>query len=104
VSLASFWAWETLRSLLPFGVHARFAPFCVLALAFGLLHLPHVAVLAMACAAVVAFLRAVTRGPGPWSGSELWGFIHPPRRMSRRTMPGAQGRPPPDIGNRLPKL
>ena len=108
VSLASFWAWETVRSLLPFGIHARFAPVCVLLVAFGLLHLPHVVVLAMACAAVVAFLRILARGPGPWSPSgalsDLREIAWPRPRMSRHTMPGAQGNPPSHLGNRLPRL
>lgn len=71
LALASWWAWETLVSSLPFRIPARLAPGVVFLLALLGLHLSPVLVTAAAAAGVVALLHLLVvqfgSAPEPWT-------------------------------------
>lgn len=61
LSLATFWAWETLLGLLPDRVPAQTYPFFVLGLALGLSLLPENLLSVVAAAGTVGVLRIIVR-------------------------------------------
>jgi prepilin signal peptidase PulO-like enzyme (type II secretory pathway) len=107
-ALAALWAWETLRGLLPFDITPRLVPLLVVGVAFGILHLHGLWLLAPAVAGALALARKITglTSLPPWvlPWEDIRDMIRPPRRGPGRVNPGAQGRPPPTIGKRIPRL
>lgn len=99
VSLATLWAWESLRGILPFAIPARLAPFCVVLVAWGLTFIHGSLIIAGASAGAVAILRVLAKaGPLP-----PWKLYLPSRKIS--LPPGARGNPPSSqVGKRVPKL
>jgi hydrogenase/urease accessory protein HupE len=101
-ALAAFTVLMALRLLLPFALPVRIAPVVVSGVAYGLLYVPpkwHHAVLAAACAGLVAVVHrfAVGEEPEPWSLRDLIVRLTPrPKPKSGRT----QG----PVGNRIPQL
>jgi hypothetical protein len=96
VSLATFWAWETVLSVLPWEVPSYLQPFTVLVLAAGALYVPEVLLWAAASAGVVGLLHTAVR-----RSQEMPLSLQRPRR-SRDPDPGPIL--PGGVGGRVPLL
>lgn len=106
-ALACLWGWETLVGLLPFSIPGRLAPLLLVLLAYGILHLHGILLLAAAVAGAVAlarkFLGIESMLPWNFPWTDIRMVLNPPRRRSR-VNPGTHGRPPGTIGRRIPRL
>lgn len=99
VSLATLWAWESLRGILPFLIPARVAPFLVVLTAWGLTFVHGSLIIAGASAGAVAILRVWAK-----AGSLPPLKLYLPSRATSLP-PMARGNPPlSQVGKRVPKL
>lgn len=99
LAFATFLAWTTIASFLPFRVPGRLQPFVVLAIAYGLHFLPSLWLILVAATGGVALLISLVGDAlDPWDWTRL-------KKLMPKDLTGRKARKPaPGVGARVPRL